>query len=98
MLVVLLLLKMAVLKFTDLLLLFLMTVITRSSSDYQCINELGDLMNCRSDNSRVRINKNSNHYRLSLCSNNTCTGNWNIIGCDQICQRCEEVLGFSMYM
>ena len=91
---------MAVLKFTDLLLLFLMTGITRSSKDYQCMNEPGDLMNCASDNSRVRINKNSNHYRLSLCSNNTCTGNWNIISCNQICQRCEEVfnLGFSMYM
>ena len=89
--------KMAVLKFTNLLLLFLMSgLVTRSivSGGHHCMNR-GDLMNCKSDNSRVRINKNSNHYRLSLCSNNTCTGNWNIIRCDQICQRCEEVLGDS---
>ena len=89
---------MAVLKFTDLLLLFLMTGITRSNKDYKCVNELGNLMNCRSDNSRVRINKSSRQYILSLCFNNTCTGNWNIIKCDEICQTCQEVLGFSMYM
>ena len=90
---------MAALKFRDLLLLFLMTGITRLNKDYRCVNEPGDLMNCRSDNSRVRINKNRYHYRLSLCFNNTLrTGNWNIIRCDQICQRCEAVLGFSTYM
>ena len=91
---------MAVLKFTNLLLLFLMSgLVTRSmaSDEFECMNQ-GDLMNCTSDNSRVRINKNKDHYRLSLCFNNACTGNGNIIKCDEICQTCQEVLGFSTYM
>ena len=90
---------MAVLKFTNLLFLFLMSgLVIRSSSGYDCMNR-GDLINCTSDNSRVRINKDHDHYRLSLCFNNTCTGNWNIIKCDHnICKRCGEVLGASMYM
>lgn len=82
--------KMAVLKFTDMLLLILITEMT-SASNYHCENQPGYLMNCTSDNSRIRINKDRDCYMLSLCSNNTCIGNWTI-ECDAVCQACQSFL------
>lgn len=59
----------------------------------------GDLMNCTSDNSRVRITKDRNNYKLTLCFNNTCIGDdmpneldWRI-SCNDVCEICRSLLG-----
>ena len=83
---------MAVLKLTDLLLLFLIYEVT---SAYDCMNR-GYLMNCAHDNPRVRIIKDDDHYKLTLCSNNKCIGDdeldWRI-SCNDVCDICKSLLG-----
>ena len=82
---------MGVLKFTNLLLLFLVAE-TVTSAMYKCMNQ-GDLMNC---NPRVRIIKSDKHYKLVLCFNDTCIGdnmpNWKI-NCNDVCRICYSLLG-----